>query len=89
MKPQLRTIMVSPITPSVFKQLSLEHGQTLSCPCSTIIVPYKEFVTHTVTRHSVCSSIFISQQWIQALHLPDASTYGTGDFRTTASSQVN
>ncbi|CAF1408051.1 unnamed protein product [Adineta ricciae] len=50
-------------------------------------IPFKSFVFHTIKYHPVCLSRFVSQQWIEELYLKDASTYGTGDFRSTASSQ--
>ena len=87
-KRQPRTVIISHITPGIFNQLYLEHSETLSCPCSTMTVSYRDFVSTTVTLHSVCSSIFVSQQWIEALYLPDASRYGVTDFRTTANTQV-
>ncbi|UJR29678.1 hypothetical protein I4U23_017226 [Adineta vaga] len=86
-KPQSRTIVVSKITPSIFKELYLQHAETLSCPCSIITMSYKSFISNAITFHPVCSSFFVSQQWIKALYLTDASTYGASDFRTTASSQ--
>ncbi len=89
MNPHLRTIPGSKISLVVFEQLYREHAETLSCPCSTIKIPLKAFVSTTIKFHPVCSSIFISQEWIRALYLKDASRYGTGDFRTTASSQVS
>ncbi|CAF0999681.1 unnamed protein product [Adineta steineri] len=87
MKPQSRTIIISPVTPIIFNQLYLKYAETLSCPCSTVTIPYSAFVNNTITFHPICSSIFVSQQWIQALYFPNASTYGVPDFRTTASSQ--
>ncbi|CAF3706074.1 unnamed protein product, partial [Adineta steineri] len=85
--PQMRTITVSNITPSLFEQLRIEYGETLSCPCSTTTVPYSEFVTNTIIFHPVCSSVFVSQQWVEALYLSNASAFLVMDFRTTASSQ--
>jgi hypothetical protein len=38
--------------------------------------------------HQICSSDFVSQEWINAFYIPDASRYGAIDFRTTAHSQV-
>lgn len=88
MNREKQTIAISDNISDLFDQLYLEHGETLSCPCSTIAMPYETFVSHTIEFHPVCSSIFVSPEWIEALYLPDASKYGTGDFRTTASSQV-
>ncbi|CAF0935223.1 unnamed protein product [Adineta steineri] len=77
MKPQSRSITISNITPDIFEELHLKHGPTLLCPCSNASVPYKIFISNTITHHPVCSSIFVSQQWIQALYLVDASSQDT------------
>ncbi|CAF4056673.1 unnamed protein product, partial [Adineta steineri] len=86
--PQARMITISPITLNIFNELYLEYNETLSCPCSTTMVPYKNFVSQKFTFHPVCSSIFVSQRWIEALYLSNATKYFSLDFRTTASSQV-
>ncbi|CAF1396915.1 unnamed protein product [Adineta steineri] len=82
--PQSRLVTVSHVTPSIIDQLRLEHGETLSCPCSTISIPYRDFVSHAVSFDPVCTSVFTAQQWIEALYTPAS---GTRDFRQTASSQ--
>ena len=51
-------------------------------------MPYEDLVTNTVAFHPLCSSVFINDQWIEALNLPYASALLVMDFRTTASSQV-
>ncbi|UJR34644.1 hypothetical protein I4U23_027421 [Adineta vaga] len=86
-KPQSRTIIHSNITRHIFDELYLKHKETLSCRCSTIIIPYQDFVLDTVIFHPVCSSEFVKQQWINALYFINASTYHINDFRTTAKSQ--
>jgi hypothetical protein len=88
MKPHSRTVIISPVTPTIFEQLHLKYNKTLACPCSNGTVPYKNFVSNTIKYHPVCSSTFVGQKWIEALYFPDASRYGVTDFRTTASSQV-
>ena len=87
--PQNQSFIISNITPELFMQLSNEHGDTLSCPCSTIAVLYKTFVTNTISFHPICSSIYVSKEWIQALYISYASSLLVMDFRTTAKSQVN
>ncbi|UJR34784.1 hypothetical protein I4U23_027565 [Adineta vaga] len=82
-----KTVVISNITPDLFNKLSSDHGQTLSCPCKTITIPYKSFVTHKITMHPICSSIFIDKQWIEGLYFANASEFGVWDFRTTAYSQ--
>lgn len=87
-KPHIRTVIIQNIDPDKFSMLYSEYGESLSCPCTSIAIPYEIFVLSTIKFHPVCSSLFISQQWIEALYLPSRSKYGVGDFRTTASSQV-
>ena len=87
--PQSETVKVTNITPSLFEQLRREHGETLSCLCTTPIVPYKNFVSITYSFHRVCTSIFVSEEWIKALYMTDASSHLIMDFRTTAHSQVS
>ncbi|CAF1210287.1 unnamed protein product [Adineta ricciae] len=89
LSPQRRTVIIENITPIVFKELSSEHGETLSCPCSTITTTYKTFVTNNISSHPVCSSVFVSREWIEALYIADASRYLVIDFRTTAKSQFD
>ena len=52
-------------------------------------MPYKTFGSNKIKFHPVCSSIFVTQQWIKSLYLPNASQYRVEDFRTTAYSQVS
>ena len=83
-----QTITVSPITRTRFEQLYQDHAETLACPCSTIAIPHKNFISSNITLHAVCSSVFVTKQWIEALYLVNASDYGPADFRATAKSQV-
>ncbi|CAF1172288.1 unnamed protein product [Adineta steineri] len=89
MKTEPSTVAVSDITPVKFDELYSKYNKTLSCPCSTISMPHKIFVSNTIKLHPVCKSIFVNQSWIEALYLLNASQYGVWDFRTTASSQAN
>ncbi|CAF4370661.1 unnamed protein product [Adineta steineri] len=87
MKAESATVTVSDITLVKFNELYSKHKETLSCPCSKISMPYKTFVSNTIKLHPVCNSIFVSERWIKALYLLNASQYGVWDFRTTGSSQ--
>ena len=88
MKPQARTITISNIDLNKFEKLSSEHGEFLSCPCSTISTSYQSFVLNLIEFDDICSSYFVSQEWIESLYVSDRSSYGVADFRTTATSQV-
>ncbi|CAF1356585.1 unnamed protein product [Adineta steineri] len=87
LSPTSRVVTISNLTPSLFDPLHREHGETLSCPCSTITIPYNTFVTNNVSFHPVCSSVFVSRDWIEGFYLPIANAYLLDDFRTTAFSQ--
>ncbi|CAF3546539.1 unnamed protein product [Adineta steineri] len=89
MKTESSTVTVSDITPVKSDELYSKYNKTLSCPCSTISMSHKVFVSNTIKLHPVCKSIFVNQSWIEALYLLNASEYGVWDFRTTASSQAN
>lgn len=82
------TIVVSNMDPDLFIKLHREYGETLSCPCSTTTIPYKSFMANEISFHSICTSNFVTDQWIQAFYLPNRSQYYIIDFRTTAYSQV-
>ena len=88
-QPQVRTVIISNIDFNKFEELYLTYGELISCPCSTIATSYKTFISNTIQFHSVCSSVFVTQHWIDGLYLLNRSSYGVGDFRTTATSQVH
>jgi hypothetical protein len=85
---QTATITIPNITPPLFKQLHRKYGSTLSCPCSEFAVPYSSFVEYTVQFHPVCTSLFVTPEWIEALYLLNASKFMPMDFRATAHAQV-
>ena len=87
--PQAETVTILDISPWLFNQLRSDHGETLSCPCSTTFIAYENFVLNNLSIDPLCSSIFVSEQWIQSLYVPVASSFLMMDFRTTAYSQVS
>jgi hypothetical protein len=52
-------------------------------------VPYSSFVSNSIAFDPVCSSVFTSRQWIEALYMANATRYLPIDFRSSASSQVS
>jgi hypothetical protein len=87
---RLQTKFVTIYNPSLktYKELENKYSTNLKCPCSTSTMPYKNFITTKTIMHQICSSDFVSRQWIDALFIPDAARYSAIDFRTTANSQV-
>ncbi|CAF1155959.1 unnamed protein product [Adineta ricciae] len=47
-----------------YNDLYDKYSETLSCPCSQISIPNKQLMTINYTLHQVCSSSFISNDWI-------------------------
>ncbi|CAF4291626.1 unnamed protein product, partial [Rotaria sordida] len=66
---QIQSIKVSSPTELIFEQLQLQYSSSsLSCPCSQISVQYSKFISiKPIAYHQVCSSYFISSNFIQLL----------------------
>ncbi|CAF0842602.1 unnamed protein product [Adineta steineri] len=86
---QLITVEINKPTYSIYQSLSLNYSQSLQCFCSDISIPYQSFLAIKPRFHDLCSSQFVSQDWINYL-------YGTGnlvyrysftDFRASAVGQ--
>ncbi|CAF4437680.1 unnamed protein product, partial [Adineta steineri] len=69
---QLITVEINKPTYSTYESLSLNYSQSLQCFCSNISIPYQSFLTIKPRFHNLCSSQFVSQDWINYL-------YGDGD----------
>lgn len=70
-----------------YSKLFKEHSETLTCPCSTITIPYEPFVDLNYSMHPLCH--FINDDWIWAFHFRDNYHYRPTDFRNTATTQVD
>ncbi|CAF4372570.1 unnamed protein product [Didymodactylos carnosus] len=79
-----RTLTVSIESPSLeqYIQLYRKYPQTLTCQCSATGVLYEKFIQLSVTRyHQLCSSQFITDDWIQYLNSEPADQLYLRDFR--------
>ncbi|CAF1183481.1 unnamed protein product [Adineta steineri] len=65
-----RTIFVEIKKPSleIYKDLLKQSYDSLECPCSQMAIKYKTFLNITARSHEVCSSNFISDEWILYLY---------------------
>ncbi|CAF1509502.1 unnamed protein product [Rotaria sp. Silwood1] len=52
---------------SEYERLQKQYSDNLQCPCTSISIPYAKFTTIETSFHQVCSSNFISQEWINFL----------------------
>ena len=78
------TVNMKTPTLAQYSQLYNTYSQTLTCECTTISINYGTFLHVEYTFHQVCSSIFVSESWINYL----AASYGSSnvfieDFRWT------
>ncbi|CAF1441651.1 unnamed protein product [Adineta ricciae] len=51
-----------------YNNLRNKYSATLSCPCSDISVTYSRFIKLNPSYHQICSSDFVTQQWIEYLY---------------------
>jgi hypothetical protein len=84
---QTKVITIYDPSLETYQELQKKFSTSFTCPCSTAAIPYKNFLVTKTAVHQICSSDFVSQEWINALYRPDASIHGAIDFRTTANSQ--
>ncbi|CAF1177877.1 unnamed protein product [Adineta ricciae] len=81
LKIETKTLVIDQPTQSQFESLV-----DPSCPCSKSSLPYSEFISHEPLFHQVCSSDFISNQWIESFYFGNITTnYLASDYRAIAS----
>jgi hypothetical protein len=68
---------------SLYTQLFAEYPKTLTCPCTTIAIPNKDFLELNASYHEVCSSIFVQDQWIDFLIRSQIRPFASIEFRYT------
>ena len=62
--PRLQTGTVFQPDRTTFENLYLSYSSTLQCPCNQIIIPYSSFIILSPKYHPVCSSLYISETWL-------------------------
>nr|ACD54675.1 unknown [Adineta vaga] len=88
LQPHHKNITVLDITQSVFEQLFIKHSQTLSCPCVKTTIPLETFITTTITLQPICTSIFVTNEWIRAFYVNNVTKYNDLSFIKIAYAQV-
>ncbi|CAF1529656.1 unnamed protein product [Adineta ricciae] len=51
-----------------YNVLLSKYSTTLNCPCSDISITYDQFIKMSPSYHQICSSDFVTQQWIEFLY---------------------
>ncbi|UJR19396.1 hypothetical protein I4U23_022526 [Adineta vaga] len=83
---QSEVITIRNPSQAYYQALINNNSTQLSCPCSHITIPYGNFSSTTVNYHPVCSSVFVSDDWINHLFSSDIGKLYQADFRVLASS---
>ncbi|UJR20228.1 hypothetical protein I4U23_023359 [Adineta vaga] len=74
-------------TESDFLKLHGLYSTSLSCPCTSISIPYSTFLYTIPSYHQICSSDFTSSQWMDYVAILDENTnYYSLDYRLHAGS---
>ncbi|CAF1589212.1 unnamed protein product, partial [Adineta steineri] len=60
-------------SPDLAQYLDLysQYPQTLTCPCTDITIKYEEFLEIDYTLHQLCSSTFVTDDWLDYLDEAD------------------
>ncbi|CAF1310712.1 unnamed protein product [Didymodactylos carnosus] len=72
-----------------FDKLYAKYSHKLVCPCSQISILYDTFIMFEPELHTICSSDFISINWISYLASTNETYYNHADFRILGQAQFN
>ena len=61
---RVQAVTIENPSQTIFEKLHDKYPSTLQCPCSQIVNPYELFTSISPTYHPVCSSLYISDEWI-------------------------
>lgn len=81
------TVQVDNPSLDTYERLLNAYPDSLMCPCSELSISYSSFVSLTPHFHSVCSSDFISDRWLEYLYRHNASSYISADIRCVGNAQ--
>ena len=85
LKSETHTITVDHVSLATYEKLLQIYPTSLACPCRQVAIPYGKFASISVDYHVVCSSVFVSNTWINHVFSPNLSYFSAIDFRSLAS----
>ena len=86
---QIITVTISKPTQNQYEELQIKFSNILQCPCKDISIAYEKFIDIKTVYHQICSSDFLSQQWINFLFHENMSYYFQLDFRHSATAMFH
>ena len=84
---QTQTITICRPSQEVYEDLHRKYSTTLSCGCRRMAISFDAFISVTPAYHPICSSVFVSDTWINLLFNSNIGYYIQIDFRSSASGQ--
>ncbi|CAF4382853.1 unnamed protein product, partial [Rotaria sp. Silwood2] len=81
---QIPSTTILSLTELIFEEFQTQYSSSLSCPCSRIAIQYSKFLSvKPIVYHQVCSSYFISSNFLELLWgtVSYESYYWNGDMR--------
>ena len=83
-----KTEQIMKPSPVTYQGLLADYQNSLQCPCLHISIEYQSFLTIAPRMHPICSSVFVSDDWIDYIfNNNDPLLLNYTDFRTTAAGQ--
>ena len=80
-----QTLTIMNPSQSTFENLHMKYSSNVECLCKEISIQYDSFVSLSPEYHPVCSSLFISSEWLLSLYSLnwDLQFYTFDDFRAS------
>ena len=78
-----KTVIIKEPTIDIYSKLQAQYSEALVCPCSSISIEYKQFISFQPTFHQICASDFITDKWTDYFFTVDYVCYK--DFRSIGS----
>ncbi|UJR12169.1 hypothetical protein I4U23_016346 [Adineta vaga] len=83
---QTKIITIDNPTQNQYEQLTNNSFDNLECPCSHISIKYNKFISLQPTYHQICSSIFVSELWLDNTYWNDPAGDHSDNFKQISSS---
>jgi hypothetical protein len=86
--PVLTTFVDNSPTYRDYLRLYNQYEQNLECPCTSIAVPYSNFMEINYSFHQICSSVYVGSIWPHIIHAANQLSLEKYpmDFRTVGAS---
>ncbi|CAF3962220.1 unnamed protein product, partial [Adineta steineri] len=62
-----RSVRILSPSLSLYLKLYEKYPETLSCPCTSLLIDYGEFISLNFELHPICRSDFVSEKWTNPL----------------------